>query len=152
MRQMEQQKAKNLQEHGLEFSLTDPEGNDLRVWTLRLHTSSVDADSRLGKQLREWNVPAIIFEVWIPDGFPTSPPKVRVMQPTVSAGSFWVHQYGALCLEILTRQGWSPATSLVQLGVALKNMMTHGNGSISNSGAGASTRDREAAWKKADAI
>jgi len=152
MRQMEQQKAKNLQEHGLEFSLTDPEGNDLRVWTLRLHTSSVDAGSRLGKQLREWNVPAIIFEVWIPDGFPTSPPKVRVMQPTFSAGSFWVHQYGALCLEILTRQGWSPATSLVQLGVALKNMMTHGNGSISNSGAGASTRDREAAWKKADAI
>jgi len=154
MRQMELQRAKNLEEHGLELTLADPEGADLRAWTLRLHASSVDADCSLGKELRRWNVPEIVFEVWIPVGFPTSPPKVRVLKPTFNNGSFWVHQYGALCLEILTRQGWSPATSLVQLGVALKNMMSQGNGSISSpvGSVGMLQSDRERAWQRADAI
>eukprot|EP00927_Polykrikos_kofoidii_P055047 TRINITY_DN49364_c0_g1_i1.p1 TRINITY_DN49364_c0_g1~~TRINITY_DN49364_c0_g1_i1.p1 ORF type:complete len:633 (-),score=71.63 TRINITY_DN49364_c0_g1_i1:53-1918(-) len=154
MRQMETQRSKILAEHGIELALCDPEGNNLRVWSLKINSVAVDAACTLGKELRKYGVPCIEFEVWIPDAFPVAPPKVRVLRPSFGGGSFYVHQNGALCLEILTRQGWSPAMSLVQLGVQIKTMMSQTPGHVSSpvAMAGSSERDRQRAWATAGLI
>lgn len=146
MRQIEEKKADYLAEHGLSISLADPEGSDLRVWSLILRAEKVDADSTLGKALRHSRAAEIEFEVWIPNGFPISPPKVRVLRPTFGQNSFFVQAHGALCMETLTNQGWSPALSLLQLGVQIKTIMSSGSGSIlslNSMGDGC----REQAWK-----
>merc|ERR1711972_1243206 len=87
-------------------------------------------------------------ELWIPDAFPVEPPRARVLRPQFGKGSFFVYQHGALCLEILTKQGWSPATSLMQLGVQVKIMMSQGQGSVIGPGAVGEpgARGREKAW------
>lgn len=149
IRQIEKDREKNITELGVDLSLSDPEGNDLRLWTLRLLTSGVDAKCALGEQLRQKDVEAIEFEIWIPDGFPRAPPKVRVLRPTFSIGSFYVQAHGALCLELLSAEGWSPAASLVQLGLQIKSQMSAGEGSLRSREAMAERSDasRQQAWK-----
>eukprot|EP00439_Symbiodinium_sp_Y106_P040398 s4546_g4.t4 len=132
--QTEARKEELLREHGLELSLCDPDGGDLRIWSLRLLTQGVDIGSEFGRQLRRWNIDAVELEIWIPDAFPTSPPKVRVLKPYFDSGSFRVHSYGALCMEVLSSQGWSPGLTLAQLGVQIKDIMLQGSGRISGTG------------------
>ncbi|CAE8590422.1 unnamed protein product [Polarella glacialis] len=133
LKQIQEQHDQNL-EHGIELSLCDEEGTDLRAWNLCIHSSGVDRDSALGKELLRWEIKAIVLEVWIPDGFPSAPPRLRVRRPCFEPGSFFAHHFGALCLEILTAQGWAPATSLLQLGIQVKNSMTQGQGTIQGIG------------------
>eukprot|EP00929_Paragymnodinium_shiwhaense_P042353 TRINITY_DN21930_c0_g1_i3.p1 TRINITY_DN21930_c0_g1~~TRINITY_DN21930_c0_g1_i3.p1 ORF type:complete len:209 (+),score=14.19 TRINITY_DN21930_c0_g1_i3:52-678(+) len=154
LRQMEEKRAQTRAEYGIEIDLADPEGNDLRIWLLRIYADRVDKDCALGKELRRLCIPVMVFEVWIPDQFPVAPPKVRALKPSFNHGSFWVHQHGALCMETLTRQGWSPAMSLVQLGVQIKAMMSQGSGSISSPAAtaGSSAHERDRAWGVAKRI
>lgn len=135
MRLIEEQRSQHLAAHGLQVTLSNPEGNDLRTWSLRIISSGVDAQCDLGKKLRAQCIEAIELEIWIPNGFPVQPPVVRVLRPCFNRGSFWVQDAGALCLEILTKHGWSPAMSLPQLGVHVKTMMSQANGTISGPGA-----------------
>lgn len=135
LKQLEAKRAQVLQEHGLELSLLDPEGGDLRCWRLRLHTSALDVESKLSQELQRWDVEVVELEVWIQNSFPTTPPLARVLRPCFNSGSFFVHDYGALCLEVLTTQGWSPALSLSQLGVQIKAGLQQGQGIIAGSGA-----------------
>ncbi|KAL1246973.1 hypothetical protein QQF64_034275 [Cirrhinus molitorella] len=44
------------------------------------------------------------------DNFPFDPPFVRVVSPVLSGG--YVLGGGALCMELLTKQGWSSAYSI----------------------------------------
>lgn len=135
LKQLEARRAQDLQEHGLELCLSDPDGGDLRCWQLRLHSSGLDAESNLGKELRRWKVEVVELEVWIQSSFPATPPLARVLRPCFNSGSFFVHAHGALCLEVLTSQGWSPALSLSQLGVQIKAGLLQGQGSIAGTGA-----------------
>lgn len=151
LRTTAEQREKLSKEDGVELDLADPEGSDLRVWLLRLMTPGIDPQSALGKQLRQFGVPAIDIEVWVPDGFPYEPPRLRILKPSFSTGSFWVQTHGALCLEVLTKQGWSPAMSLPQLGVHVKTMMSQVPGGTI-SGTGAIGGSRESAWATSTAI
>jgi len=134
LKQMEKDRAQNLKDHGVEVTLADSEGSDLRVWNLCLHSKALDADSQLYQELCRLNVDTIDLEVWIPNTFPSAPPQARVLKPCFNAGSFFVHKHGALCMEILTQQGWSPAMSLSQLGLQVKATMQQGKGSIAGRG------------------
>jgi len=148
LRHAEEQRAGHLEEHGLRLALCDPQGEDLRAWSLHILSHAVDETCSLGRELRAHGVEAVELEVWIPDAFPVEPPLLRVIRPRFSQGSFFVHQHGALCLEILTRQGWTPAMSLPQLGVQVKTMMSQGSGTVSGPGAmgDPGPAGREAAW------
>ncbi|CAE7286633.1 unnamed protein product [Symbiodinium pilosum] len=154
LQQMEVRKDELVREHGLELSLCDPAGSDLRIWSLRLLARGLDPSTELGRQLQSWTIDAVDLEIWIPDAFPTSPPKVRVLKPCFESGAFRVHSYGALCMEVLTRQGWSPGLTLAQLGVQIKDVMMQGSGRISGRGpmADLGARGRQYAIDVADRI
>lgn len=131
LKMLQTEKAAKRQEHGIEVSLADPDGDDMRVWTMHMFATGLDSGCDLRKALSSSGVESIEFEVWIPDRFPVEPPHVRVLQPYFSPGSFYVHRHGALCLEVLSSQGWTPAMSLMQMGVQVKAMMSQGHGSVS---------------------
>lgn len=154
MKQIEEQRTKYAEEHGVCLELSDSEGSDLRAWSLAILSRGVDKASVLGKELQALNVEAIELEVWIPNGFPLEPPQLRVIRPFFRTGSFFVQQHGALCLEILTKQGWTPAMSLLQLGVHVKTMMSQGNGTVSGTGqmGDPGPAGRERAWATARLI
>ena len=55
-----------------------------------------------------------IADVWLrlsfPDNFPFDPPFVRVLAPLVQGG--YVLTGGAICMELLTPDGWSQAYTI----------------------------------------
>ncbi len=74
----------------------------------------VDPDSLLAddmKKLRETEgLDHILFHVSFDDKFPYSPPFIRVVKPVISGG--YVLAGGAICMELLTPQGWSSAYTM----------------------------------------
>ncbi|CAH1374077.1 hypothetical protein MTP99_015451 [Tenebrio molitor] len=81
----------------------------LYEWNIRL--MAVDPDSPLSHDLQmlkeKEGKDAILLNMLFKDTYPFEPPFVRVVYPVISGG--YVLVGGAICMELLTKQGWSSA-------------------------------------------
>eukprot|EP00397_Hematodinium_sp_SG-2012_P039457 GEMP01043082.1.p1 GENE.GEMP01043082.1~~GEMP01043082.1.p1 ORF type:complete len:517 (+),score=113.30 GEMP01043082.1:126-1676(+) len=136
-----------LRDHGLEFTW----GDDMRFSTFRLFTDKLSPTTVLGCELRNKSIIAMEFEVMVSHAYPVAPPHVRLVSPQISAGNFFVQKHGALCLEVLSPSGWSPALTIEQVALQIKSMMADAKGSIGMSIFSASY-SREGAWSTAKAV
>lgn len=134
-------------DHGVEFTF----GDDFRFSTFRIFADQMSSATTLGRELRSKSVRAMEFEIMVPNGYPAEPPHVRLVSPQISAGNFFVQQHGALCLEVLSSSGWSPALTMEQVALQIKSMMADASGSISMS-IFTSAYSREGAWTTAKAV
>ncbi|XP_072484733.1 ubiquitin-conjugating enzyme E2 Q2 isoform X3 [Notamacropus eugenii] len=86
--------------------------DSLYEWHVKL--LKVDPDSPLHHDLQvlkeKEGVEYILLNFSFKDNFPFDPPFVRVVAPVLSGG--YVLGGGALCMELLTKQGWSSAYSI----------------------------------------
>ncbi|XP_053320540.1 ubiquitin-conjugating enzyme E2 Q2 isoform X3 [Spea bombifrons] len=86
--------------------------DSLYEWHVKL--LKVDPDSPLHSDLlvlkEKEGVDCILLNFSFKDNFPFDPPFVRVVSPVLSGG--YVLGGGALCMELLTKQGWSSAYSI----------------------------------------
>lgn len=78
-------------------------------WNIRL--MSVDPDSPLHNDLvllkEKEGKDSILLNIMFKETYPFEPPFVRVVHPIISGG--YVLVGGAICMELLTKQGWSSA-------------------------------------------
>lgn len=85
------------------------QNDSLYDWNIRLY--KVDPDSHLYSDLTQLRdkegVDHILLNMVFEDTFPFDPPFVRVVYPVLQNG--YVLLGGALCMELLTKQGWSSA-------------------------------------------
>ncbi|KAI0853975.1 hypothetical protein F5Y00DRAFT_269290 [Daldinia vernicosa] len=88
--------------------------NNMFQWIVELH--SFDPDLPLARDMKVAGVTSIVLEIIFLREFPMSPPFVRVVRPRflpfASGGGGHVTAGGAMCMELLTNTGWSPANSL----------------------------------------
>ncbi|XP_075391367.1 ubiquitin-conjugating enzyme E2 Q2 [Tenrec ecaudatus] len=86
--------------------------DSLYDWHVKLQ--KVDPDSPLHNDLQilkeREGIEYILLNFSFKDNFPFDPPFVRVVLPVLSGG--YVLGGGALCMELLTKQGWSSAYSI----------------------------------------
>ncbi|XP_048526618.1 ubiquitin-conjugating enzyme E2 Q2 isoform X2 [Dendroctonus ponderosae] len=83
--------------------------DSLYEWNVRL--MAVDPDSPLSHDLQmlkeKEGKDCILLNMLFKDTYPFEPPFVRVVHPIISGG--YVLVGGAICMELLTKQGWSSA-------------------------------------------
>ncbi|OQV24334.1 Ubiquitin-conjugating enzyme E2 Q2 [Hypsibius exemplaris] len=83
--------------------------DSLYDWMVKIY--KVDPDSALHKDMVEMNkklkIDHLCISMKFPDSFPFSPPFVRIINPVISGG--YVLTGGAICMELLTKGGWSSA-------------------------------------------
>jgi ubiquitin-conjugating enzyme E2 Q len=88
--------------------------HDDNLFEWDVHFFKFDADSALAQDLafmhREYNIDNVWFRVSFPDNFPFAPPFIRVLAPLVQGG--YVLNGGAICLELLTPDGWVQACKM----------------------------------------
>ena len=97
-------------------------------WIVELH--SFDASLPLAQDMKTQGVTSIVLEIRFGREYPLSPPFVRVIRPRFrpfsERGGGHVTAGGAMCMELLTNSGWSPANSmesvLIQIRMALCNL------------------------------
>lgn len=95
-------------------------------WIVELHT--FDSELPLAKDMKKANITSIVLEVRFGQDYPFSPPFVRVIRPRflpfMSGGGGHVTIGGAVCMELLTSNGWTPATSMEAVFVSIKMAMS----------------------------
>jgi ubiquitin-conjugating enzyme E2 Q len=111
--------------HELGWYMDFDQVSNLYQWIVELH--SFDASLPLARDMKKSGIGSIVMEVRFGPDFPFSPPFVRVVRPRflpfMNGGGGHVTAGGAMCMELLTATGWSPANSMesvfLQVRVAL---------------------------------
>ncbi|KAL9948108.1 hypothetical protein ACHAQF_003763 [Verticillium nonalfalfae] len=95
-------------------------------WIVELH--SFDPMLRLARDMKSAGARSVVLELRFGRSFPLSPPFVRVIRPRflpfMAGGGGHVTNGGAMCMELLTNSGWSPATSLENVLVQVRMAMS----------------------------
>ncbi|EDQ92170.1 uncharacterized protein MONBRDRAFT_14240 [Monosiga brevicollis MX1] len=116
-------KCTSIKDGVFEVSLVN---DNLFEWDVMLH--KFDPDTLIAHDLemmrRSHGVGSIWLRISFPQNFPFVPPFVRVLAPVVHGG--FVLSGGAVCMELLTPDGWSQAYRMES--VILQTMSTIGKG------------------------
>ncbi|KAL8365659.1 hypothetical protein RB595_004460 [Gaeumannomyces hyphopodioides] len=97
------------------------------MFQLVVELHSFDRNTPLGQDMDNAGVQSVVLELRFGDSFPFSPPFVRVIRPRflpfLNGGGGHVTAGGAMCMQLLTSDGWSAACSvesvLVQVRLAI---------------------------------
>lgn len=104
--------------------------DSLYEWNIHLMVvdpeSSLHADLMLLKEREGKN--SILLNVLFKETFPFEPPFVRVVHPVISGG--YVLIGGAICMELLTPQGWSSAYNIEALIMQISATLVKGKARI----------------------
>ncbi|KPM39303.1 hypothetical protein AK830_g7249 [Neonectria ditissima] len=88
--------------------------SNLFCWIVEFHT--FDESLPLARDMKRAGCSSVVLEFRFGSSFPLSPPFVRVVRPRflpfAQGGGGHVTIGGAICSELLTNSGWSPALSL----------------------------------------
>lgn len=114
---------KAFRKDGRKFGLDGgPRNDNLFVWDIKL----VDIpDSKLAKDLdafakRHNTEPCINLEMMFPADYPMSPPFVRVTTPRFKFLTGHVTIGGSICMEMLTKSGWTPTNDIENILVQIR--------------------------------
>eukprot|EP00708_Paratrimastix_pyriformis_P003539 GAFH01002321.1.p3 GENE.GAFH01002321.1~~GAFH01002321.1.p3 ORF type:complete len:192 (-),score=94.87 GAFH01002321.1:158-733(-) len=126
---------------GFEVSLVE---NNLYKWRARLF--DYDAKEPLAQDLKRTPHGDIIVEIVFSPDTPFSPPFCRVVRPQFMFRTGHVTLGGAICTELLTKAGWSPANTGDFLIIQLRAIFITGGGrlDLSKSGEYSEREAREA--------
>lgn len=87
---------------------------NMTSWVIELH--SFEDSLPLAHDMKKLGYTSIVLELRFGENYPMSPPLVRVIRPRflplMQGGGGHVTSGGAICSELLTNSGWSPALSL----------------------------------------
>ncbi|KAJ5072268.1 ubiquitin-conjugating enzyme family protein [Anaeramoeba ignava] len=98
--------------------------DDLFHWHVRL--SDFDPKEGLQKDLLKTKDKNILLSVQFPEGFPFDPPYIRVVRPRFQFLTGHVTIGGAICTQLLTKSGWTPAYSMESVIIQLRAGMDEG--------------------------
>lgn len=100
--------------HELGWYIDFDQVTNLFQWIVELH--SFDPTLPLANDMKVNGVTSIVSEIRFPKDYPFSPPFVRIIRPRflpfMQGGGGHVTLGGAMCMQLLTTSGWSPANSL----------------------------------------
>jgi len=102
--------------------------DNIYQWIVELH--SFDPALPLAQDMKKVDMTSIVLEIRFPKDYPMAPPFVRVVRPRflpfIQGGGGHVTGGGAMCMELLTNTGWSPANSMesviIQVRMAMCNL------------------------------
>ncbi|KAL3916831.1 MAG: hypothetical protein SGILL_005002 [Bacillariaceae sp.] len=109
------------------FSLAPKSEDSMELWTIKLF--QFDPDSNLAKDMMVLRMEHIELEMKFPDQYPFEPPFVRVVKPRFKRQTGFVMN-GALCMELLTKDGWNPINDIESVIVSIRSLLVVGDGRL----------------------
>lgn len=100
--------------HELGWYMDPEQVENMYQWIVELH--SFDKDIPLAQDMKTAGIASIVLEMRFTNQFPFAPPFVRVIKPRFlpfnQGGGGHVTEGGAICMELLTNNGWSAVSSI----------------------------------------
>lgn len=117
--------SQDTQEAG--FSLAPQSEDSMDKWTIKLF--QFDSSSNLAKDMMVLGIEHIELEMQFPEQYPFEPPFVRVVKPRFKRQTGFVMN-GALCMELLTKDGWNPVNDIESVIVSIRSLLVVGDGRL----------------------
>jgi len=112
------------------FEAAPLDDTDLYVWELRLF--DFDKDDPICADLQARRLEHLALRVHFPLEYPNKPPFVYMLRPRLQEHTGYVLPGGGICMELLTPEGWSPATSIDALVQSVRAMLMVGNARLAS--------------------
>ncbi|KAJ4364859.1 hypothetical protein N0V95_000609 [Ascochyta clinopodiicola] len=114
--------------HELGWNIDEDRIENMYQWIVELH--SFDPTLPLAQDMKKRGVKSVVLELRFGKDYPMVPPFVRVIRPRflsfAAGGGGHVTAGGAMCMELLTNDGWSAVSSvesvLVQVRMAITSL------------------------------
>ncbi|KAJ4371512.1 hypothetical protein N0V83_004730 [Neocucurbitaria cava] len=114
--------------HELGWHIDEDKIENIYQWIVELH--SFNSSLPLAQDMKKKDIKSIVLELRFGKDFPMSPPFVRVIRPRFlgfqQGGGGHVTAGGAMCMQLLTNDGWSAVSSiesvLLQVRMAMSNL------------------------------
>merc|ERR1719223_1466677 len=109
------------------FRLEPADEDSMEKWKIVLF--GFDEDSNLAKDLKTIGMDGVELEMSFPEQYPFQPPFVRVTRPKFKRQTGFVMN-GALCMELLTSDGWNPINDIESVIVSIRSLLVVGDGRL----------------------
>eukprot|EP00934_Nitzschia_sp_Nitz4_P006524 Nitzschia sp. Nitz4//scaffold28_size193895//100895//102136//NITZ4_001661-RA/size193895-processed-gene-0.227-mRNA-1//1//CDS//3329545970//6514//frame0 len=109
------------------FSMEPKNEDSMDTWTIKLF--QFDDASNLAKDMAVLNVGHVELEMKFPEQYPFEPPYARVVRPRFKRQTGFVMN-GALCMELLTKEGWNPINDIESVIVSIRSLLVVGDGRL----------------------
>lgn len=100
--------------HELGWYINPEQIENMYQWIVELH--SFDQDLPLAQDMKAVGCTSVVLEMRFTNQYPFAPPFVRVVKPRFlpfsQRGGGHVTEGGAICMELLTNNGWSAVSSI----------------------------------------
>jgi ubiquitin-conjugating enzyme E2 Q len=115
------------------YTIELKDDTNLYEWFVKLKLRGFDKESHLHKDIeqlykKDFKTDHICLSITFTDKFPMTPPFIRVCYPVLAGG--YVLTGGALCMELLTPQGWSSAYSIEAVIMQLSATLVKGKARV----------------------
>jgi ubiquitin-conjugating enzyme E2 Q len=101
----------------------EPCGDDIFTWDVRLFGFEIKEDE-VAKDLveykKKYGQDYIQMEMKFTEGFPLEPPFIRVLKPRFKFRTGHVTIGGSICMQLLTKSGWSPVNTIESIFVQIR--------------------------------
>ncbi|KAJ4982919.1 polymerase [Stagonosporopsis vannaccii] len=112
--------------HELGWHIDEDRIENVYQWIAELH--SFDPMLPLAQDMKRYDLKSVVLELRFGKDYPMAPPFVRVIRPRfisfAAGGGGHVTAGGAMCMELLTNDGWSAASSIESVLVQVRMAMT----------------------------
>lgn len=103
-------------ENGYRVALVD---DDLYLWEVCFF--GFDAAEPIARDMAALGVAEIVMHVRFPPDYPFAPPFCRIVRPRFAFHTGHVTVGGSICMELLTRHGWSPENTVEALCMSVRS-------------------------------
>ena len=114
---------------GFSVDLVD---DDLYLWEVRLFGFD-PKDEQIARDMAAKGIKDIVLRIRFPDDYPLSPPFCRVLRPRFEFHTGHVTLGGSICMELLTRKGWSPENSIEAVIMSIRSNFLEGGARLASS-------------------
>jgi len=104
------------EENGYSIELVN---DNMYLWEVRFF--NFDAKEPIAKDMARARVQAIVMHISFPSDYPFSPPFCRIIRPRFEFHTGHVTIGGSICMELLTRKGWSPENTVEALCMSIRS-------------------------------
>jgi ubiquitin-protein ligase len=111
----------------LEFSIFEEQIN---IWRCKLSIDNFKDCNYLYSDLQKYNINNVEFEILLPERYPFEPPFIRLVSPRFAFLSGHITRGGSICMELLTKQGWTSSISVDKVLLMIKQNMMDGEARI----------------------
>ena len=107
--------------------------DDMYLWEVKLFGFD-PKDEEIARDMARYNIKYIVIHIKFPEDFPLSPPFCRIVRPRFQFHTGHVTVGGSICMELLTRKGWSPENSIEAVIMTIRSNFLEGGARVQPGG------------------